>query len=32
MKVIVNGALVELEQSEISALGWLNGAGICEER
>ena len=30
MKVIVNGALVELEQSEISALGWLNGAGIFE--
>jgi branched-chain amino acid aminotransferase len=30
VKVIVNGALVELEQSEISPLGWLNGSGIFE--
>ena len=30
MKVIVNGSLVPIEQSEISQLGWLNGAGIFE--
>ena len=30
MKVIVNGSLVPIEQSQISPLGWLNGAGIFE--
>ena len=30
MKVIVNGALVQQEQSQCSALGWLEGAGIFE--
>jgi branched-chain amino acid aminotransferase len=30
MKVIVNGSLVPLEQSQISTLGWLEGAGIFE--
>ena len=30
MKVIVNGSLVPIEQSQISPLGWLNGGGIFE--
>lgn len=30
MKVIVNGSLVPLEQSQCNALGWLDGAGIFE--
>ena len=30
MKVIVNGSLVPLEQSQCSSLGWLEGAGIFE--
>ena len=30
MKVIVNGSLVALEQSQCNALGWLDGAGIFE--
>ena len=30
MKVIVNGSLLPIEQSQISPLGWLNGAGIFE--
>jgi len=30
VKVIVNGALVQQEQSQCSALGWLEGAGIFE--
>ena len=30
MKVIVNGTLVPLEQSQCSTLGWLDGAGIFE--
>jgi len=30
MKVIVNGLLVPLDQSKISPLGWLDGAGIFE--
>ena len=30
MKVIVNGLLVQLDQSKISPLGWLDGAGIFE--
>ena len=30
MKVIVNGSLVLIEQSQISPLGWLNGGGIFE--
>lgn len=30
MKVIVNGSLVPLEQSQCSTLGWLDGAGIFE--
>ena len=30
MKVIVNGSLVPQEQSQISDLGWLAGAGIFE--
>lgn len=30
MKVIVNGALIPLEQSRCNALGWLDGAGIFE--
>ena len=30
MKVILNGALVPQEQSQCSALGWLEGAGIFE--
>ena len=30
MKVIFNGSLVPQEESEISQLGWLNGAGIFE--
>jgi len=30
VKVIVNGSLVPLEQSQCNALGWLEGAGIFE--
>ena len=30
MKVIMNGSLVSLEQSQCSPLGWLDGAGIFE--
>ena len=30
MRVIVNGALIPLEQSQCNALGWLEGAGIFE--
>ena len=30
MKVIVNGSLIPLEQSQCNALGWLEGAGIFE--
>jgi branched-chain amino acid aminotransferase len=30
VKVIVNGSLVPLEQSQCNALGWLDGAGIFE--
>ena len=30
MKVIVNGSLVPLEQSQCSSLGWLEGSGIFE--
>jgi branched-chain amino acid aminotransferase len=30
VKVIVNGSLVALEQSQCNALGWLDGAGIFE--
>lgn len=30
MKVIVNGALIPLDQSQCNALGWLDGAGIFE--
>ena len=30
MKVIVNGALVPIEQSQCTTLGWLEGAGIFE--
>ena len=30
MKVIVNGALVPIEQSQCTSLGWLEGAGIFE--
>ncbi len=30
MKVIVNGSLVPLEQSQCNSLGWLEGAGIFE--
>jgi branched-chain amino acid aminotransferase len=30
VKVIVNGSLVPLEQSQCSSLGWLEGAGIFE--
>jgi branched-chain amino acid aminotransferase len=30
VKVIVNGSLVPIEQSQISTLGWINGAGIFE--
>ena len=30
MKVIVNGFLVPIEQSQCTSLGWLEGAGIFE--
>ena len=30
MKVIVNGSLIPLEQSQCNSLGWLEGAGIFE--
>ena len=30
MKVIVNGSLVPIEQSQCTSLGWLEGAGIFE--
>ena len=30
MKVIVNGSLIPLEQSQCNALGWLDGSGIFE--
>lgn len=30
MKVIVNGSLIPMEQSQCNALGWLDGAGIFE--
>jgi branched-chain amino acid aminotransferase len=30
VKVIINGSLVPLEQSQCSSLGWLEGSGIFE--